>query len=155
MNAIASLYKKLVNKGRISEESVPEGIDINEEVEEEEVFVPLGAIPIPKIVGRPVKFDRNGVYIDSVSTEDIFRDLLGDNPKPENIQYSIIRIEKNNVLLNETKTFALDLATVFDGFRLTISSNIGNETHAFLFRVDIRIESSNYEPMRMTIYYNI
>lgn len=153
MTPLASLYNKLVNKGRIAKEDVPEEVDI-EIKPTEEVFVPLGALTIPKITNQPVKFDTNGVCIDHISTKDIFEEILGENPMPENTKYSVIRIEKDVNRLNSANTFAVDITNVSDGFNLTISSSVGNNIKGFLFRIDIRVESSNYEPMQFSVYYN-
>lgn len=156
---IANIYKKLLNKGKITEEEVPEEAkelyeQEEEVVEEDEVMLgatpecKTGAITIPNME-RTVEFTNS--CTDSISADDIFTaELLGDRVTPAGVKLKIKRVEANRVVFPG----GLGVSSNWDG-KLNISARgvVASKEQNNLFRVDLNITSGNYEDMMVSIYY--
>ena len=158
---IANIYKKLLNKGKITEDEVPEEAkelyEQEEEVaaeEEDEVMLgatpecKIGAITIPNME-RTVEFTNS--CTDSIAADDIFTtELLGDRITPTEVKLKIKRVEANRVVFPG----GLGVSSNWDG-KLNINARgvIVSKEQNNLFRVDLNITSGNYEDMMVSIYY--
>lgn len=161
---IANIYKKLLNKGKITESDVPEEAkEIYSEEEaiaakEDAALIPKssgikGAFNIPNIT-RYIDMEENE-FSDSISVEEIFTtDVLGDNEQPKDVSLALKRFESNKLIFPDGTD-----ATVNNGKSLSIkvewakSTDVNSSSASYLFRVDINIATSNYEPMRVSVYY--
>ena len=88
-----------------------------------------------------------------ISTSSIFKGYLDDNmPTPEDIIYSV-RLVENTFGKFEMVPRVL-IESTSDGFRLQVDGTIVGDitTGMNILRIDISIESSNYEVMSKTIY---
>ena len=163
------IYKGLVKRGTYTIDKVPkeyresvqkllngESENNNEEPVEEstEEFVKYGAVTLPKINGYPVDVDsvmmtgkiRIDLEFDVIFPSDLFSVF------PRDVQYSIQRVEniwnrfrsKVDVIID---TIDEDALVLVNGFPSAIC-NPGDT----LLRIDLKIESSNYEDMYLTIY---
>lgn len=166
---IAAIYDKLVKNGRITEDMVPEEAKVilsseskvvPEPVQEEPEL--LGALTIPskrfKLDDIDIEAGPDGTieenFVASVNFADVFtKEVLGDNPMPDNIKMEIIRIEPNAFEFYSGIDVGADFYTPekwtfdcigYDGAGLQIDT---------YFRADICVRSSNYEEMYFTAYF--
>ena len=164
-NFLSSIYNKFVKSGRLKEEDVPKDISIEdedtnveehkEEVVEEPVNTIYGALYIPSSEKElDIVSMVDGSCFDSVASYDIFtKSILNGKPYPEDIKYSIIRVEPNNFIFAGKPKITLE--DIDNGFNLIFNGNIKINVlpRTSLFRIDIRISSSNYEDMILSTYY--
>lgn len=151
-NVIASIYNKLLAKGRLTKEQIPKDAIIVKETPKEEAPVEiLGAITLPKISG--ITFDET--LMAKILSTDIFNEpILNGMPFPLNIEYKLIRIERNPIFMIDN--VMVNFIQSADGISFSIPRDIDRMgiTGAPIFRIDIEIHSSNYETMYLTIYVN-
>jgi len=149
---IAFIYNKLFKKGDITEDQIPqEAKDIYNEAMQElqpTAVEKFGAFTIPHL-----NISMDETYEATIKSTDIFTDeLIGTNPKPEDISYSAFRVEKNP--LEFTGSLSVELISQNQDVFTIKATGEGNGFNDLLFRVDVLIESSNYEDMMVSIYCN-
>lgn len=154
MDTLLRAYATLVEKHALTLEQVPE--KYREAVENYDPSLDVTDIPDPEpglngaLTLKPlhVEYDLNTF----VYNEDLFTpDLLGDLPMPENMTYSIRRVE------NVYGAFAEDVEITIDpistGFVIKLAEEpINVQEHRTVLRIDMIISSSNYEDMLLTVY---
>ena len=128
-----------------------------EVVEEPSVRTLHGALYIPKI--EDFKIDYKSFYdarktichIDNIM---IFTpEIIGDNEVPTDVEYDVSIIE--SIFGKFDRCPDVIVANNGTGCELTILGRPRNniEVGDNILRVDLKIKSSNYEPMRVTIYF--
>ena len=162
------ILNKLKKKGRIDETDIPEEYreenlktspepeDVVQNEVETPAVVKLGPISIPKVIDRAVTVAslKGQTRFDTFLTSDIFTSsLLGDKPMPIDTKYSAVRVEQNTYVFKGKP--AISIIDMDNGFNLVcngeVKINVLPRTN--LFRVDIKIESSNYDDMVFSVYY--
>lgn len=149
---IAFIYNKLFKKGDITEDQIPqEAKDIYNEAIQEIVYTDIekfGAFTIPHM-----NISMDDSYEATIKTNDIFTDeLIGTNHRPEDIIYSLFRVEKNPLEFSGNVSVEI-VDQSQDGFGIKAAGE-RNGIVDLLFRIDVLIESSNYEDMIVSIYCN-
>ena len=164
MNSIVYTYASFVRDGIAELKQIPEAYrdDVYEYLQngepESEVDVPVdeiyGALYLPPI--DDITIDTSILGLDSsvevsLSTSSIFtEDMLDNNPYPQNVFYEITRVENSYGRLSDVNAW---LAQGSDGFAIHIKGTPHNITPGIrILRVDLTIMSTNYEPMRQTLY---
>ena len=156
-------FANMINAGTVTMEDIPE--EYREAVAEhmtattvsnaaiQEDALPFGALFLGKQeIEVGIKPDDSPMCDTFINNQDVFGKNLGDNKMPEGIEYSVWMVENTfgkfeavpKVLLDSTPT----------GFRLQVMSAPITEIKSGdkILRVDILIESDNYEDMTQTIY---
>lgn len=170
MNVIEIVYKGLIKRGRCTIDDIPEeyreGVENllegrttkaeDAEIDEVEItFKKHGAITIPNTSGYilPVTkmlMDNNNANIiipyNNIFISDLFQDEF-----PKDVKYFINRVE-NNYKAFENDNINVSIDTVDSDCVIHLKGTPTNAFDRVILRLDIRIESSNYEDMYLTIY---
>lgn len=174
MNALVISYAKMINRGTCTIDQVPEehraavkdylangetepkAEEVNQTASKTSI---LGALTLPNIEDPILDVStvlENGALECEFRNEDIFTpDVLDMNPFPIDISYSIERVENTYGKFKDDPE--VEMVNRIGGFDLKISGtpqgNIAvRGTKTTILRIDIRVESFNYEPMRFSIY---
>ena len=172
MNVLPIIYKGLVKRERCTLEDIPEEYreetksllenqdspdeSINDTIELEAVEEnnKIGAINIPNIDKYSIPVSEmitDGKYVLTIPYGEIFtKDLFSQ--APEDVVYKIQRIENNYMQFEEDlkvsiNTIDNDCVLTFDG-----TPKYESNKRIIILRIDVGIESSNYEDMHFTIY---
>lgn len=172
MNVLPIIYKGLLKRGRCTLEDVPEeyreetkvllehqdSIDKNDEdmigsevIEENNK---IGAINIPNVDGYSISISKmliDGKYVLTIPYGEIFtKDLFSQAPK--DVVYKIQRIENSYMQFEDDLKVSIN--TIDGDCVLTVEGTpkYKGDEKSIILRIDIGIESSNYEDMYFTIY---
>lgn len=171
MNVVEVVYKGLIERGRCTMDDIPEehregvknlleGTSTKVEdtgINEDETlsFGKHGAITIPNI--NCYSLTTNEMVIDNrtdiiIPYNDIFTSELFQDEYPKDVNYFISRVENNYMAFKDDKVdVSIDTVDNNCVIHLEGSPRI-NAIGRVMLRMDIRIESSNYEDMHLTIY---
>lgn len=173
MNIFGYSYAKMIDHGLCTIDQIPDehreatlkyvnnDVEAPSEVADEipevaDTNLIHGALTIPKIddveIDTSVMDQGESVTVD-FRTDDIFTtDVLAGNPNPHDIYYRIGRVEN---VYGKLDGLTLSIAESTESFSIIMSGTPKNITSdCTILRVDLIITSSNYEDMRLTIYFN-
>jgi len=168
--ALIHYYASLILKKVMKLEEVPENIseDVKKYINGEKIIEPnnpspkeeekeylLGAININPIdVELPKEFNISGtIYIKMpIRIEDIFtKEVLGDKPFPENVEFSLALYEKK-YSGNSELNVSIDSD---DSLMITGEEDYNFQVDEQFLRCDVIVKSLNYEPMRLVFNFII
>lgn len=144
--------RQYIESGKL--ESSTEDSTVGEAVPENNQI--LGALRLPKLDSVNIDMDTlaKGKSITArIKKREIFSsEVLNGNPSPENVQYEVIRIE--NVYGKFEDDLNVELGETSQSVTVTLTGTPKDVViDATVLRIDILIHSSNYEDMRLTVYF--
>lgn len=172
MNILPIIYKGLVKRERCTLDDIPEEYreetkillenqDSPDEIIEDAIELnaveennKIGAINIPNIDEYSISVNKmitDGKYVLTVPYERIFaKDLFSQ--APEDVVYKIQRIENNYMQFEDDLKVSINIVDNDCVFTFEGTPKCESNERFIILRIDIGIESSNYEDMHFTIY---
>ena len=167
MNSIIYSYAKMINDGICKLENIPESFrsDVEQYMTNgdptdnastsDDTPTLYGALYLPAInetIDTSVLGYNGSVTIYYDNSTIFNEDMLGSNTMPTNIRYEIIRVENIYGKFQGEPVVEVSSTT---GLNIKISGTPRNITpDSTILRIDLKIISSNYEDMRVTLYIN-
>lgn len=150
---ISQIPQKYRDEVRGYMESMDNDVNSNELVDDTtpKIYGAHYLYPITDIVDTSILGNGGSVSIE-IANETIFSiSELDSDPMPNAIKYEIIRVE--NVYGKFKTEPVVELTNTPTGFKIKLQGTPKNiAPDSTILRVDLRITSSNYENMRITLY---
>ena len=167
MNSIIYSYAKMINDGICTIENIPESYrndvqqylangdtDNNSSITDDTPAI-HGALylqPINETVDTSILGYGGSLSIYYDNSTIFNEDVLGSNPMPNNIEYAVVRVENVYGKFQGEPVIEVNSTT---GLNIKLTGTPRNITpDSTILRIDLKIISSNYEDMRITIYLN-
>ena len=166
MNSIVYSYAKMINDNICTISQIPE--EYRDEVtrymesgdgspnapaveDGPNIYGALYLYPITDVIDTSILGNGGTVSIEFENADIFTIQEIGSNPAPTDITYEIIRVE--NAYGKFKTTPSVELVNSGSGVEIRISGTPRNIVpDSTILRIDLKIISSNYEDMRITIY---